>query len=82
MTLRVLFADDQFPSPYQVENERTRNEIRRELGAKIQDVDGAFDADFHWFQRLCDYLNRKGVEIIGVSFVRASPRQNRKSSGL
>jgi hypothetical protein len=62
MALRVLFADDQFPSLNQVENERTRNEVRRELGA----TDAQFEADFQWFQDLIDYLKRKGVEVISV----------------
>ena len=66
MTLRVLFADDQLPSLDQAENERTRNEIRRELGAKLADPDAAFDADFHWFQGLLNYFKIKDLQIIGV----------------
>lgn len=54
------FADDQLPSLDQAENERTRNEIRRELGTKLADPDAAFDANFHWFQGLPNYFNYRG----------------------
>jgi hypothetical protein len=62
MALRVLFADDQFLSRDQLENESTRNEIKRELDK----TDAQFEEDFGWFESLISYLKRKGVEIIGV----------------
>lgn len=79
MTLRVLFADDQLPSPVPIENEQTRSEIRRELGAKLSDFDAAFDDDARWFQGLLDYLETsRNLRVIRVrSFDEASNKIER-----
>jgi hypothetical protein len=79
MTLRVLFADDQLPSPVPIENERTRSEIRRELGAKLSDFDAAFDDDARWFRGLLDYLETsRNLQVIRVrSFDEASNKIER-----
>jgi len=82
MTLRVLFADDQIPSPDQAENERTRNEIRRELGAKLIDVDSAFVADFHWFQGLLEYFKIKRFANYRGQVVRRGSQQDRTPARL
>ncbi len=81
MTIRVLFADDQLPSPIDSENEQTRREIRRELADKpgIDDIDAAFDEDFAWFQALLDYLERtKHLQVVRArSFGDASNKLER-----
>jgi CheY-like chemotaxis protein len=81
MTLRVLFADDQLPSPVDADNERPRHEIRRELGNRpgIKDIDAVFDADFEWFVGLLDYLEKsKHVHVTRVaSFAEACSRIER-----
>jgi hypothetical protein len=41
MTIRVLFADDQLPSPIDAENEQTRREIRLDDRPGIKDIDAA-----------------------------------------
>jgi hypothetical protein len=76
--LRILFADDQLPSPIDAENERTRNELRRELANRpeIEDINKAFDEDFQWFNGLLDYLEKtKHVRVIrAASFGEACSR--------
>ena len=65
--LRILFADDQLPWPTDMENERTKEEIRREFGlAKPDiDVDAAFAEDYAWFTGLLAYLEQtKGETVI------------------
>jgi hypothetical protein len=81
MSIRVLFADDQLPSPIDSENEQTRREIRRELADRpgIKDIDAAFDEDFAWFQALLDYLERtKHLHVVRArSFIDAKQKLER-----
>jgi hypothetical protein len=65
MTVRVLLADDQVPSDSAEENQNTKEEIVRELGAKLPNVERAYEEDHQWYQGLLDHLsNRQNVTII------------------
>jgi CheY-like chemotaxis protein len=65
MTVRVLLADDQVPSDSAEENQNTKEEILRELGAELPNVEHRYEEDHQWYQGLLDYLsNRQNVTII------------------
>jgi hypothetical protein len=55
--MRVLFADDQIPSSIDSENKICKQELRKELSAKIPDFDSAYQAEFDWFIELIRYLS-------------------------
>lgn len=55
--MRVLFADDQIPSPNEADNERCKEELRRELSAELVDFEHAFAEDYEWFTELVRYLS-------------------------
>src|SRR5438046_872699 len=44
--MRVLFADDQIPSPSNAENERYKEELRKELAAKLDNFEAAYREDY------------------------------------
>jgi hypothetical protein len=55
--MRVLFADDQIPSPSDAENDRCKEELRKELAAKLDHFEAAYREDFAWFTELVRYLS-------------------------
>ena len=63
MAIRVLIADDQFPSQREEENESTKQELIRlkgpELRAKGKDPEVAVKEDREWFAGLKEYLEDK-----------------------
>jgi hypothetical protein len=54
--MRVLFADDQIPHADTAQNERYKAELQREVGARMEDFERAFQEDFRWFTDLVHYL--------------------------
>jgi hypothetical protein len=78
--MRVLFADDQIPSPSDAENERCREELRKELSGKLQNFDAAYQEDFAWFAELVRHLSvDMGFKLIAVkSFARAKEQAQRR----
>ena len=54
--MRVLFADDQIPSPTEAENERYKEELRKELSGKLSNFDAAYQEDYEWFSELVRHL--------------------------
>jgi CheY-like chemotaxis protein len=70
MTVRVLLADDQVPSDSDEENKNTKEEIVRELGAKLPNVEHVYEENHRWYQGLLDYLsNRQNATIIKVKTI-------------
>src|SRR5438067_2047021 len=55
--MRVLFADDQIPSPSNAENERYKEELRKELAAKLDNFEAAYREDYEWFTELVRHLS-------------------------
>jgi DNA-binding NarL/FixJ family response regulator len=71
--MRVLFADDQLPSPNQSENERYKDELRKEFSGKLTDFEAAYQEDYEWFSELVRHLRTEmGFDLMEVkSFSRA-----------
>jgi hypothetical protein len=78
--MRVLFADDQIPSSSDAENERCREELRKELSAKLQDFEAAYQEDFAWFTELVRHLSvDMGFKVSAVkSFAKAKEWAQRR----
>jgi hypothetical protein len=65
--LTILLADDQAPSDFKHETERTKEEIRREFAVvrPTLDIDKAFADDDDWFNGLLRYLTQtKGETVV------------------
>jgi hypothetical protein len=54
--MRVLFADDQIPSPSDAENARYKEELRKELSGKLGNFETAYQEDCEWFSELVRHL--------------------------
>jgi hypothetical protein len=71
--IRVLFADDEIPSLSDGENDRSKEELRKELAAVLPDFEAAYREDYEWFTELLRYLSvDMGFELLKVkSFMKA-----------
>jgi hypothetical protein len=78
--MRVLFADDQIPSPNDAENERCREELRKELSGKLQNFEAAYQEDFAWFTELVRHLAvDMGFKLVTAkSFAKAKEQAQRR----
>jgi CheY-like chemotaxis protein len=63
MVTRVLFADDQIPWERDTDNDKVRQEIVKELGNKLPNVNEAYEQDKRWFTDLIDSRKTQGLEL-------------------